>query len=101
MKKIKFTGWPYYSEEEANKVKKVLLSNKVNYWTGTEGREFEREFALFAGSKYAVAVSSCTAGLHLALMCLPKDKKNKVITSPISFVSTANTILLNNFKPPL
>ena len=37
--------------------------------------------------------------LHLALMCLPKDKKNKVITSPISFVSTANTILLNNFKP--
>ena len=40
--------WPTYTEEESQTVSKVLLSNKVNYWTGTECREFESEFAEFA-----------------------------------------------------
>ncbi len=40
--------WPSFTQEEADAVSKVLLSNKVNYWTGTECREFEKEFAAFA-----------------------------------------------------
>ena len=47
--------WPSYSELEADAVRDVLLSNKVNYWTGDEGRQFESEFAKWVGSKYAVA----------------------------------------------
>ena len=92
---------PYGNHYIDNKdYRAVLKSLKFPILTrGPEVEVFEKNIAKYVGSKYAVAVSSCTAGLHLALMCLPKDKKNKVITSPISFVSTANTILLNNFKP--
>ena len=53
-----FSPWPSFTEEEAQAVQRVLLSNKVNYWTGQEGREFEREFAAFAGTEYAIAVST-------------------------------------------
>ena len=51
-----FTSWPSFSEEEANAVKNVLLSNKVNYWTGNECREFEKEFAVWSNSKYEIAL---------------------------------------------
>ena len=43
--------WPSFTQEEADAVSKVLLSNKVNYWTGSECREFEKEFAAFAGTQ--------------------------------------------------
>lgn len=46
-----FAPWPSFTQEEATAVHDVLLSNKVNYWTGTEGREFEKEFAAFTGCK--------------------------------------------------
>ncbi|MGB2336125.1 MAG: aminotransferase, partial [Alcanivorax sp.] len=47
-----FPPWPSYTPEEADAVQRVLLSNKVNYWTGDECRAFEREFAAFAGVEY-------------------------------------------------
>ena len=74
-------------------LKKPILTS------GPEVEKFENNIAKEVGAKYAVAVSSCTAGLHLAIMCLKKDKRKKVITTPISFVSTSNTILLNDLKP--
>ena len=46
-----FEPWPSFTQEEADAVSKVLLSNKVNYWTGQECREFEKEFATFAGTQ--------------------------------------------------
>ena len=49
-----FSPWPSFTAEEADAVQKVLLSNKVNYWTGRETRQFEAEFAAFAGTRYAV-----------------------------------------------
>ena len=49
-----FSSWPSYTLEEANSVRDVLLSNKVNYWTGDECREFEKEFAVWSNSKYAL-----------------------------------------------
>ncbi len=56
MFKKAFSNWPSYTEEEIKAVANVLLSNKVNYWTGNKCREFETEFAKFADSKYAIAV---------------------------------------------
>jgi hypothetical protein len=48
-----FAPWPSFTEEEAEAVQRVLLSNRVNYWTGTEGREFEKEFAAYCGARHA------------------------------------------------
>jgi len=56
-----FLPWPSFTEEEA--VYDVLLSNKVNYWTGQECREFEREFADFSDAEYAIAVANGTLGI--------------------------------------
>ena len=59
--------WPSFSEEEISAVSQVLQSNKVNYWTGQQGREFEKEFAVYTDCKYAVAVANGTLALDLAL----------------------------------
>jgi dTDP-4-amino-4,6-dideoxygalactose transaminase len=48
-----FSPWPCFAREESDAVSAVLLSNKVNYWTGQEGREFEKEFAATTDLKYA------------------------------------------------
>ena len=72
MGKESFSPWPSFSTEEIEAVSSVLSSNKVNYWTGDECREFEREFADFAGCKYAIAVSNGTTALDLALMTVMK-----------------------------
>lgn len=53
-----FSVWPSFTDEEANAVRDVILSNKVNYWTGQEAREFEKEFATWAKTEYAVALAN-------------------------------------------
>jgi dTDP-4-amino-4,6-dideoxygalactose transaminase len=58
-------GWPQFSEEAIQAVDAVLRSGKVNYWTGPRGMEFEKKFAEWQGSKYAVSVATGTAALHV------------------------------------
>ena len=70
MLNTKFSPWPSFTQEEASAVEAVLLSNKVNYWTGNECREFEKEFAAWSDSKYAVALSNGTLALDVALKAL-------------------------------
>ena len=65
-----FSPWPSFTVEEADAVRRVVISNKVNYWTGTETREFEKEFASWAGCRYAVALSNGTLALDVALKAL-------------------------------
>ena len=65
-----FSPWPSYDEEEQAAVLAVMSSNRVNYWTGTEGRQFEKEFAEFADCKHAVAVANGTLALDLAWQVL-------------------------------
>ena len=74
MKNNNFSSWPIYSEEEIKKVSRVLLSTKVNYWTGNEARKFEKEFALWANSKYAVALANGTVALDLAFRAFRKNQ---------------------------
>ena len=59
--------WPHYADDEVAAVTRVLASGKVNYWTGTENREFEKEFATLCQSRYAIAVANGTVALQLAL----------------------------------
>ena len=65
-----FEPWPSFTPEEANAVQQVLLSNRVNYWTGQECREFEKEFAHYVGTPFAVALANGTVALDVALKAL-------------------------------
>ena len=92
-----FSPWPSFSEEEAEAIQRVLLSNKVNYWTGQEGREFEREFARFAGTEYAIALSNGTTALDLALVGLGIGEgegrgRDEVIVTSRTFLASASSI---------
>ncbi|MCH2058960.1 MAG: DegT/DnrJ/EryC1/StrS aminotransferase family protein [Thalassotalea sp.] len=88
-----FSPWPSFTQEEADAVQRVLLSNKVNYWTGTEGRAFEDEFAAFADTKYAVAVANGTLALDLALHALDIGEGDEIIVTPRTFIASISCII--------
>src|SRR3989338_7804665 len=88
---------PYIRKEELAAVAKVLRSGVLSI--GPEVVEFEKNFARRVGSKFACAVSSGTAGLHLALLAAGIKKGDEVITSPFSFIASANAILYVGAKP--
>ncbi|MBL73778.1 MAG: aminotransferase [Idiomarinaceae bacterium] len=94
-----FGPWPSFSEEEANAVRDVLLSNKVNYWTGTHCREFEKEFATYADSKFAVALANGTLALDLALNALGVGNDDEVIVTPRTFIASISTVVNAGAKP--
>jgi len=94
-----FSPWPSYTEEEAEAVKKVLLSNKVNYWTGNECREFETEFASWVGCDYAIALGNGTLALDLALKALGVGEGDEVVTTPRTFLASASSIVTAGASP--
>lgn len=93
MLNTQFSPWPSFTEEEAASVAKMLLSNKVNYWTGTEGRAFEEEFAAWAGTEHAVALANGTLALDLALKALGIGPGDEVIVTPRTFFASAACIV--------
>lgn len=94
-----FAPWPSFTQEEADAVSAVLLSNRVNYWTGEEGRAFEREFAAFAGTPHAIALANGTVAIDLALHGLGIGSQNggtaedEVIVTPRSFMASVSAIV--------
>lgn len=88
-----FSSWPSFSQKEADIVSKVLLSNKVNYWTGGEGRLFESEFSHFVESKYAVAVANGTVALDLSLKALGIGVGDEVVVPPRTFLATVSSVV--------
>ena len=88
-----FSPWPSFTQEEADAVSQVLLSNKVNYWTGTECREFEKEFAAWAGTDYAVALANGTLALDVALQAMGIGEGDEVIVTPRSFIASVSTVV--------
>lgn len=88
-----FASWPSFTQEEADAVSQVLLSNKVNYWTGTECREFEKEFAAWAGTDYAVALANGTLALDVALQAMGIGEGDEVIVTPRSFIASVSTVV--------
>ena len=91
--KIKFSSWPSFSVNEIKSVKKVLQSNKVNYWTGNECRKFEKEFAKFFNSEYAVSLSNGTVAIDLALKAIDIQKGDEVIVTSRTFIASASCIV--------
>ncbi len=99
MLNTEFQPWPSFTQEEADAVSQVLLSNKVNYWTGTESREFEREFAQWADSKYAIAVGNGTLALDIALEVLGLQQDDEVIVTPRTFIASISSVVNAGAKP--
>ena len=93
MLNTKFAPWPSFTEEEANAVRDVILSNKVNYWTGQETRSFEKEFAAWAGTEYAVALANGTVALDLALKALQVGAGDEVIVTSRTFLASVSSIV--------
>jgi len=91
--------WPSFTQEEVDAVSKVILSNKVNYWTGQECREFEREFAEFTQTRYAVALSNGTVALDVALKALEIGNGDDVIVTSRTFLASASSIVTAGANP--
>ena len=94
-----FSPWPSYSEDEAEAVRRVISSNRVNYWTGSECREFEKEFAVWAGAGHAIAVANGTLALDLALKGLGICVGDEVIVSPRTFIASVSTVITAGAVP--
>ena len=94
-----FSPWPDYDAAEKQAALDVLSSNKVNYWTGQEGREFEREFATFADANYAVAVANGTVALDLCWQALAMKPGSEVIVTSRTFLASVSSIVLAGLTP--
>jgi dTDP-4-amino-4,6-dideoxygalactose transaminase len=88
-----FSVWPSFTPEEADAVHRVVLSNKVNYWTGTETREFEKEFAAWCQTRYAVALSNGTLALDVALKALGIGPGDEVVVTPRTFIASISCVV--------
>jgi dTDP-4-amino-4,6-dideoxygalactose transaminase len=86
-------SWPQFDERAIQAVEDVLRSGKVNYWTGPKGMEFERKYAAWQGSKYAISVSSGTAALHVALSALGIGPGDEVIVPSYTFIATSFSVV--------
>jgi len=94
-----FSPWPSFTPEEADAVQRVLLSNKVNYWTGTECREFEKEFAAWCGVPHAVALSNGTLALDVALKAIGIGPGDEVIVTPRTFIASISCVVTAGATP--
>lgn len=94
-----FSPWPQFTDEEVQAVSNVLLSNKVNYWTGQEGRLFQTEFAAWSGCAHAVALGNGTQALEAALMALDIGPGDEVIVTPRTFLASVSCIVLAGATP--
>ena len=95
----KFSPWPSFTNEEIESVKDVLSSNRVNYWTGDQCRKFEKEFAVWSNSKYAVSLANGTLALDIAFKALDLGKGDEVIVTSRSYIASVTSIINSNATP--
>jgi dTDP-4-amino-4,6-dideoxygalactose transaminase len=88
-----------YADDEIAAVQQVLASGKVNYWTGTEGREFEREYAAYVGVDHGIALANGSVALELALRALHIGAGDEVIVTPRTFIASASSIVICGAAP--
>tara|TARA_B110001454_G_scaffold61925_1_gene60339 strand:+ start:475 stop:1620 length:1146 start_codon:yes stop_codon:yes gene_type:complete len=87
------------NETDIKSIENVLRNDSLTQ--GKHVKKFENALKIKFGSRYCSSLSSGTAALHLGVMALSLPKNSKIITTPLTFVATANSIILNNLKPEL
>jgi len=92
-------SWPYYAPDEVQAVTDVLLSGKVNYWTGQVSRQFEQAYADYLGVKHTIAVANGTLALDLAWVALGIGQGDEVIVTSRTFLASVSSIVLAGAKP--
>src|SRR5215469_6854019 len=91
--------WPEFAPDEIEAASAVLASGKVNYWTGEEGRNFEREYASYVGTQHAIAVANGTVALELALHALGIGVGDEVIVPSRTFIASASCVVMCGAVP--
>lgn len=91
--------WPIYAEDEIQAVVEVLKSNKVNYWTGEQGKLFEKEYAEYLGVNHTIAVANGTNALELCLHALGIGPGDEVIVPCRTFMASASCVVEVGAKP--
>lgn len=99
MKRTEFLPYalPFIEDKEINEVVDALKSNWLS--KGPKTMEFEKRFAEYVGAKHAIAMNSCTAALHIALVSNGIGEGDEVITTPLTFAASANTIIHTGATP--
>ncbi len=85
--------WPQFDDQAIEAVVQVLKSGKVNYWTGRKGMEFEKRYAEWQGSQFAVSTTNGTAALHVALTSLGIGPGDEVILPSYTFIASSFSIV--------
>ncbi len=85
--------WPCLDEAAITAVADTLRSGRVNYWTGTRGMEFERRFAAWQGSNFAISTTNGTSALHTALAGLGIGPGDEVIVPSYTFIATSFSVV--------
>ena len=91
--------WPSFSQDETSTVTDVLQSGRVNYWTGEIGRQFEREFAAWTGTRRAIALANGTLALDVALKALGIGPGDDVIVTPRTFIASVSSVVGAGARP--
>ncbi len=88
-----FSPWPSYTQEESDSIQSILLSNKVNYWTGDEGRHFEKAYADWCNVEYAIVLANGTLALDISLKSLKIGQGDEVIVTSRTFLASVSSIV--------
>lgn len=92
-------SWPHYADDELRAVETVLKSGRVNYWTGTQAREFEKEYAAYTRTAHGIALANGTVSLELALAMLGIGTGDEVVTTPRTFIASASCAVMRGATP--
>lgn len=92
-------GWPVFAEDERAAADAVLASGRVNYWTGDEGKLFEREYGEYLCVPHAIALANGTLALELALRCWGIGPGDEVVVTPRSFMASVSCVVLQGATP--
>lgn len=94
-----FAPWPSYDADEIEAVRRVLESGNVNYWTGEECIQFEKEYAAYCGRRHAIALANGSVALELALLAYGIGPGDEVVTTSRTFIASASCAVLRGATP--
>ena len=94
-----FSPWPVFEADEQEAALRPLVTGQVNYWTGQEGCQFEKEFASYVGRQHGIALANGTLALELALVAAGIGPGHEVITTCRTFIASASAIAMRGATP--